>query len=158
MTERDDPRRDEDEGERLDREWLELLNEVRVVLPGVQVLFAFLLIVPFQQKFETLSNGQEDLYFGILLLAAVATALLMAPSAYHRLVFRQGLKPDLIRFSTRLIPAGLVCLALAMSGAVTLICDLIFGQTRSLIAGGALLIVYGWFWFAAGAIRRARSS
>ena len=148
----------EDEEERLDRELIELLNELRVVIPGVQVLFAFLLVVPFQVKFETLSSLQEDLYFATLLFAALATALLISPSAYHRALFRAGEKPRIIEYGHRLAIAGTACLMFAMTGAVTLICDLIFGSTRAIITGVLMLIVYSWFWFATGQIRRYKSS
>lgn len=158
MTGRPDPHTREDEGERLDRELLELLNEIRVALPGVQVLFAFLLIVPFQASFRSLTALQEDLYFATLLLAALSTALLISPTAYHRALFRLHEKPRIVEYGSKLTVAGMACLALAMTGAVTLICDVVLGGTRAVIAAVAMLIVYGWFWFATGAIQRARSS
>src|ERR1700712_5039974 len=94
-------REDEDEAERLDRELIELLNELRVVMPGVQLLFGFLLTVPFQQRFTTINAFQRDVYFTTLLLTAASAGFLMAPSAFPRLTFRAGQKPYLIKLSTR---------------------------------------------------------
>src|SRR4051812_37621482 len=94
-------RADEDEGERLDRELIELLNELRVVMPGVQLLFGFLLTVPFQQRFSQVDDVQRIVYFVTLLLTAASAAFLMAPSAFHRLTFREGQKPYLIALGTR---------------------------------------------------------
>src|SRR5437868_14958555 len=88
--------RDETEAERIDRHFNELLSELRVVLPGVQVLFAFLLTVPFAQGFTSLTQFERDLYLVVLLLTALASALLMAPTAYHRVLFRKGYKPEIL--------------------------------------------------------------
>src|SRR5215204_6001038 len=100
--------------ERVDRELIELLNELRVALPGVQFLFAFLLIVPFQQTRDQLTDFQRDVYFVALLAAAVATVLLIAPAAQHRILFRQKDKEKLLRRSNRYAIAGLVVLGLAI--------------------------------------------
>ena len=97
---------DESKEERLDRELIELLNELRVALPGVQVLFAFLLGVPFTQRFGEVTDLQKDVYFLTFLCAAVATALLIAPSAYHRLDWRRGDKEHLLVVSNRLAIVG----------------------------------------------------
>ena len=97
----DEPRdRSEDEQERLNRQLIELLNELRVAMPGVQVLFGFLLAVPFQQRFEQVSDFQQTVYFVTLLCAAVATAFLIAPSAYHRLMFEQHDKPNIVHIGS----------------------------------------------------------
>src|ERR1700712_5637784 len=93
---RESAREAEDEGERLDRELIELLNELRVVMPGVQVLFGFLLTVPFQQGFDKVGHGQRIVYFVTLLLTASSAAFLMGPSAFHRLTFRHGQRPYLL--------------------------------------------------------------
>src|SRR3954469_7754678 len=108
----------ESKDERLDRELIEFLNELRVALPGVQVLFAFLLGVPFTQRFSQVSDLQKDVYFLTFLCAAVATGLLIAPSAYHRLDWRQGDKEHLLVVSNRFAIAGTAFLALAISGSV----------------------------------------
>src|SRR5215831_13810962 len=115
-----DPR-DESEVERADRNLAELLQELRVAGLGVQVLFGFLLSLPFTCKFSNLSHGQRQLYIATLVLAAVATALLLGPVAYHRLVFRRGLKEGLVRAANRMAIAGLAAVGLAVSAAVLLV-------------------------------------
>jgi hypothetical protein len=146
----------EDEGERLDRELIELLNELRVAMPGVQVLFGFLLTVPFQQRFTEISAFQKDVYFVTLLLAALASALLIAPSAQHRLLFRERAKPYLVRAGTRMALGGLACLALAMCSAVLLVTDLIFASHTAAITAAFAGAVYLYLWFGHGLIRRMR--
>jgi hypothetical protein len=121
--------------ERLNRELIELLNELRVALPGVQVLFAFLLTVPFTQRFAHVTTFQRDLYFGTLLASALATALLIAPSAIHRLEFRQHDKGQIVEISNRLTIVGLGFLALAMTGVVVLITDVLFGSSATIAVG-----------------------
>ena len=120
------PEREETEQERLNRELDQLLGELRVAMPGVQVLFAFLLTVPFQQRFAQVTEFQRDVYFVTLLAAAAASALFVAPTAYHRLMFRERDKPRLVAISTKLALAGLACLAVAMNGAVLLVTDVLF--------------------------------
>src|SRR5215208_2833544 len=115
-----DLERNETPAERLDRNFNELLGELRVVLPGVQVLFAFLLTVPFAQGFAGLSDFQRDLYLIVLLCTAISTALLMAPTSYHRFLFRRGLKHEVVSFANRVALIGLAFLAMAMSGAILL--------------------------------------
>src|SRR6185503_19407484 len=115
----------ESKDERLDRELIEFLNELRVALPGVQVLFAFLLGVPFTQRFSQVSDLQKDVYFVTFLCAATATALLIAPSAYHRLEWRQGDKEHLLVVSNRLAIAGTTFLALSISGTVFVVTDML---------------------------------
>ena len=150
--------REESEKERLDRNLSELLQELRVALPGVQVLFAFLLTVPFQQGFETVTPFQERVYFVTLLLTAISAALLIAPSAYHRMIFRTQQKHHLIFTANRLAIAGLAFLALAMTGAVLLVTDVIFGSTATWITAGAALTVYVLLWYALPLRRRLKGS
>ena len=128
--------RNETPNERADRNMAELLQELRVALPGVQVLFAFLLTVPFQQRFEDVTNFQRDVYVVTLLFSALTTALLIAPTAYHRLNFRQGDKEHIVKVSSGLTIAGLVALSLAMSGAVLLVMDW-------LLDGAIVVIIFG---------------
>jgi hypothetical protein len=149
--------RDQEEQERLNRQILELLNELRVAMPGVQVLFGFLLAVPFQQRFATVDDVQRTTYAATLVAAAVATAFLIAPSAMHRVTFRQGQKPAVIRIGTRQFLAGLVALALAMLGAVTLVLDFLFQSPTPVVVVGALAVLYLWLWFAHGLWRRLRA-
>lgn len=149
--------RDEEEQERLNRQILELLNELRVAMPGVQVLFGFLLTVPFQQRFATVDEFQRTVYAVTLVAAAIATAFLIAPSAMHRVTFRQGQKPAVIRIGTRQFIVGLVALAVAMLGAVTLVLDFLFQSPTPLVIVGALAVLYLWLWFAHGIWRRLRA-
>jgi Family of unknown function (DUF6328) len=148
--------RDETDKERLDRNLNELLQELRVVLPGVQVLFAFLLTVPFQQGFQKATSFQKDVYLVTLLLTALASALLMAPSAYHRLEFRQDDKRHIVFMANRLSIAGFAVLAGAMTSAVLLVTDYVFTPTTALICTiGAGAVFYG-LWYAAPLARRGR--
>jgi hypothetical protein len=122
---RDDAPATESPG-RLDRELIELLNELRVALPGVQVLFAFLLTVPFRQRFAETTEFQRDVYFAALMSAAVATAFLITPSAFHRIRFRQRDKAYLLRVANGFAIAGLAGLAVAIAAAVLLVSDFLF--------------------------------
>jgi hypothetical protein len=131
--------RDESEQERLDRNLSELLQELRVALPGVQVLFAFLLTVPFQQGFTRITPFQERIYFVTLLCTAISAAMLISPSAYHRMNFRLQQKEDLVLIANRLAIVGLGFLALAMTGAVMLITDVVFGATATVAVTAALV-------------------
>ena len=137
----------EDEKERVDRELIELLNELRVALPGVQVLFAFLLIVPFTEGFRTVDQTARYVYFGCLLAAAAASALLIAPSSIHRLRFRDPDKEEVLLTSNRLLIAGSVFLALAMTGTVFLIGEVMFGLGLAAVVGVATAVWFAWFWY-----------
>jgi len=139
---------DEDRMERVSRELIELLNELRVALPGVQVLFAFLLAVPFAQGFTNTTDFQRALFFTVTALTAVSLALLIAPSAWHRLRFRQQDKERILRASNKMSIAGLGFLALATVGAVMLIADFIYSPTLTIVSGIAAAIVYGLLWYA----------
>jgi Family of unknown function (DUF6328) len=110
--------RNETEAQRDDRNLMELLQELRVVALGVQVLFGFLLAIPFANGFRRLDSAQRGLYIADLLLAALATALLLMPVAYHRLVFRQHLKEPAVRVANVGAIAGIVAVGLAITGAV----------------------------------------
>lgn len=149
--------RDETEAERLDRNLGELLQELRVALPGVQVLFAFLLAVPFQQGFSDITSFQKDVYFATLLLTAISAALLISPSAYHRLTFRMQQKDHLLFLANRFAIAGLAALALAMSLAIVLVTDVLFSTTATVVTGGAALGLFALFWFALPLKRRFSS-
>jgi Family of unknown function (DUF6328) len=146
----------EGKDERLDRELIELLNELRVVLPGVQVLFAFLLTVPFTQRFDDATSLQRDVYFMTFLAAAVSTALLIAPSAYHRLNWRQGDKEHLLVVSNRMAIAGTVFLALAIVGTVFVVTDVIFEALSAALLAGGTTAFFGWLWYGMPLIRRLR--
>lgn len=151
----DNPRHETEE-ERLDRNLAELLNELRVALPGVQVLFAFLLGVPFTQRFQQLATYQEDVYFGTLMCAAAATAFLIAPSAYHRIEFRQRDKKYIVFQSNRLAIIGLGFLALAMTGVVMLVTDFIFGSLATVLATTAAALLFAMLWYILPVMRRMK--
>jgi hypothetical protein len=140
-------RPDESEKERLDRNLLELLQELRVALPGVQVLFAFLLVVPFNQRFPEITNFQQTLYFVTLLLSTAATACLIAPTAHHRIEFRQKDKKRIVFGATKLAIAGLALLAAAMTCAVMLITDLLYQTTTVAIVAGLVALAFATLWF-----------
>ena len=148
--------RDESEDERLDRNLIELLNELRVALPGVQVLFAFLLTVPFTQRFSSLTQTQEKVYYGTLLATAAAALLLIAPSAHHRINFRQQDKAYIVFLANRLSIAGLAFLAAAMTGVVLLITDLLYGSTATTIATAATALAFAILWYVVPIVRRVR--
>jgi hypothetical protein len=148
--------RSDAEQENLNRRWQELLNELRVAMPGVQVLFAFLLAVPFQQGFKDVTDFQRTTYFVTLLLAAASSACLIAPSAYHRILFRQHDKPNIIEIGSRFAIAGLVLLALAMNSAVLLITDVLYTSGTVVVTVAATLSMFAWLWFGLGLVRRAQ--
>jgi hypothetical protein len=150
MAEREDASggtQEESKEERINRELIELLNELRVALPGVQVLFAFLLAVPFTQRFQQLTAGQEYAFFVSLLCTALGSVLLIAPSAYHRLRFREHDKEQMLYTANRLSIAGLVFLAVAMTSAVYLITDLVFRAPLTLLVTALTGAAFAWFWY-----------
>jgi len=149
-----DQRRQETELERYDRNLTEMMGELRVALPGVQVLFAFLLVVPFNQRFSTVSNFERDLYFATLLLTLLASTLLIAPTVLHRIQFRRGQKAYVVLTSNRLVIAGLAVLAVALTAAVALITHFLLGQTATIITTVVVAIVLGGVWFAFPLSRR----
>jgi high-affinity Fe2+/Pb2+ permease len=155
MLDRRRARRDEDEAERLDRELLELLNELRVVMPGVQLLFGLLLTVPFQQGFHDIDGFQRITYFVTLLLTAAAAAFLMGPSAFHRLTFRHGQRPYLVELGTRQTIIGMAFVALAMNGAILLLTDLLFHALTVVLVVAGTTSLFGWLWFGLALRRRA---
>lgn len=139
--------RDETEDTRLDRNLGELLQELRVALPGVQVLFAFLLAVPFQQNFTRISPFEKRVYFVTLLCTAVSAALLIAPTAYHRLTFRFQQKRHLVFLANRMAIAGLAFLALAMTGAIMLITDVLFGTVATVVTSALAAALFVALWY-----------
>ena len=139
---------DESRQDRHNRELIELLNELRVALPGVQVLFAFLLAVPFANGFPKLGKLDRDIFFVAFIATAVSTVLLIAPSSYHRLRWRQHDKERLLVTSNALTIAGLACLAIAITSVVFVITDFLFHRAwaatfAALIAACFLLLWYG---------------
>ena len=131
--------------DRTDRQMAELLQEARVALPGVQILFAFLLTVPFAQGFERVTDFQRNLFFATLLATAASTICLIAPTATHRLRFHQHERAYVIESANRLLIAGLVFLAVAIVGAVALITHFLYGGNWWWPAAVAALLVATWF-------------
>jgi len=139
--------RNETELERCDRHLAELMQEVRVAQTGVQVLFGFLLNVPFTARFDALTQGQRVLYFATLALAGAAAMLLIAPTSHHRVLFRCGDKANLVRIANRYAIAGLLCVGLAMVGALIFVGAVVFGSVLGGVAGAiaALACTYAWY-------------
>ena len=148
--------RPETHDERTDRNLTELLAELRVALPGVQVLFAFLLVVPFNQRFPTVSAFDEGVYFFTLLATAVATVLLIAPTVHHRLAFRQQDKEFLVVSANRLMLAGLGVLALAIVGAMVLVTDFLFAPGTTVAVGVGVFLIFAVVWLAIPLRRRSQ--
>jgi uncharacterized protein DUF6328 len=140
------PLRDETELERLDRNLIEMLQEVRVVQTGVQVLFAFLLTVPFSSRFDEITGFQRGVYFAALVGAAAASVLLLAPTALHRILFRLGQKEYMVEVSNRLTLGGLVATAVAMIAAMLLVSDVMFGTGVALVVAFATAVAFGVVW------------
>jgi hypothetical protein len=149
---RDKPSRSEND---LNRELIELLNELRIALPGVQVLFAFLLAVPFATGWKRVTHFQRDVFFVAFLCTATATALLIAPSTYHRLRWREHDKEHMLVTANRLTIAGSAFLALAMIAVVLLITDLLFSFWWAVLVTAVAAVGFGWFWYGLALLRRA---
>jgi hypothetical protein len=140
--------------DRIDRELIELLNELRVALPGVQVLFAFLLILPFQQKFSSVSELDRGVYLAALLASATAGALLIAPSVYHRLNFRQADKERVLLDSNVLLVVGSYATAIGIVCSIFLIGDVLFGTPAAVAVTLATVAVYAALWVVLPVARR----
>jgi hypothetical protein len=141
--------RNESLAHQLDRNWAELLQELRVIGAGVQILFAFLLSIAFQARFSQTTSFQRGTYLATLLLSGISTAMMIAPVAVHRFVFRIRVKDEVVAIANALAIAGLVVLALAMTGAVLLIADWVAGPLAGALCaiGTALLFGTGWIAF-----------
>jgi MFS family permease len=146
--------RNESEAERDDRNLAELLQELRVAGLGVQVLFGFLLSLPFTNRFVRLSHGQRDLYLLSLVLAAASTALLLGPVAYHRLVFRRGRKEGLVRAANVMAILGLATVGLAVSAAVLLVTSYVADTLTAALITAFVFLSFAGLWFAFPLARR----
>jgi Family of unknown function (DUF6328) len=142
----------------LDQEWSELIEENRLAMPGTQVLFAFLLILPFQQRFKDLDDGQVGVYYAALLCAASAIVLLITPTAAHRIRWRQADKEALLQLSTKTGIAATVFLAVGMTASVYLITDYLFGEPWTAASAALLGGAFAWFWFGLPLLRRLRDN
>jgi hypothetical protein len=137
----------ESTGERLDRELMELLQGIRVVMPGVQVLLAFLLTVPFQQRFAQLPGSLRNAFFAAIACATLATVLLIAPSTHHRLLFRAREKEWLLRVGNQMALWGTVFLAAAIVLAVYVVTNVLYVGQLALLTAGVAVVVFGWVWY-----------
>jgi hypothetical protein len=146
--------RGESEQERIDRNLIELLQELRVAQTGVQILFAFLLTLPFTQRFTTISDFQRYVYYVTLMLSAAASLFIIAPVAHHRILFRQHDKRHLVDISNRLALCGLVCLALAMTSVILLITDVLFHDPVVVAMTAITAFAFVGLWFVAPIMRR----
>jgi hypothetical protein len=142
--------------ERLEREHSELIEELRALIPGGEVLFGFLLAIRFTGQFSDLTPRQEYLYFGTLIAVGIALVLFLAPSAHHRLLFRQGDKDHLLRKGNREAIAGTIAMGLALTGAVGLVTELVLGTAEAIAIGAGFALLVTWRWWAV-ALRRRRT-
>ena len=147
--------RDESPPEQLDRNTIELLNELRVAGTGVQVMFGFLLIVPFNNRFRSLSLFEHSVYFVTLLLVAIATVLLLAPAIHHRILFRHGEKRYLVSIANRFAIAGMVFIGLGFTGILVLLSDVVVGGIAPIVVGLLTGVFIGGLWFVLPLRRRA---
>jgi hypothetical protein len=148
--------REETQLERYDRNLNELMGELRVALPGVQVLFAFLLVAPFNQRFAKTNAFERHLYFAALLLTLLSSILLVAPTVIHRLEFRRGQKAYIVSIGNRLTIVGLSSLALAMSCAIALVTGFLFGTATAVVTTAIALMTFAAIWFALPLSTRSR--
>jgi hypothetical protein len=142
-----DSGRKESEQERVDRNLQEMLGELRVALPGVQVLFAFLLVVPFNQRFGEVTSFQKGIYFATLILTTASAMCLIAPSVHHRIEFRRQDKDQIVKTGNRIVIVGLTLLATAMTGAVLFVTDVLYGPGTTAVVGGGVALAFGVLWY-----------
>jgi hypothetical protein len=147
---------EESKEERLDRELEELVQELRAMLPGVQVLFAFLLTVPFTTRFDEITALQKDVYFATFVCTGLAAIFLFAPAAYHRVQFRQRDKERLLRIGNREALAGTFFIALGLTGATFVVTDLLFATPSAAGVSAAIFGLAAWLWWGLPLLRRVR--
>jgi predicted neutral ceramidase superfamily lipid hydrolase len=146
---------DESKGERLDRELGELLQELRVILPGVQVLLAFLLTAPFQQRFAAIPGSMRNAFFAAIVCATLATAFLIAPSAHHRMRWRAGDKERLVRIGNQMAIVGTVFLAAAIVLALYVVTDVLFPTNLAVLTALGALVVFAGLWYVVPMVGRS---
>ena len=146
--------RDETPPERLDRNTVELLNELRIAGTGIQVMFAFLLVVPFNKGWTHVNGFERTVYFLTLLIVALAAFLLLAPPIHHRLLFRHGEKPFLIRTGNYMAIAGMVCVGLGFIGILILVTDVVVGGAAPVVVGVLAAAIITGLWFVVPLVRR----
>jgi hypothetical protein len=155
-TPADDQARGESPQQRADRNWDELLSELRVTQTGVAILFSLLLTVPFSARFDAVSAFGRSVYLAALLLSAASAVVLIAPVAYHRVLFARGEKLQVVRVSQHLALAGLVLLSLAVSAVLLLVCDMLLSRAAALMVAGAFYAGTIVLWFVPAIVRRRR--
>lgn len=149
--------RNESKAERLDRNFNEQLQELRISQAGVQILFAFLLTIPFQQRFAEISDRQRTIYLIALIAAAVSVIAFTAPVALHRTLFREGQKDFIVRYTSRLMVVGLTMLGLAITGGLVLVLDVLLSHTAALWTGAVLLALELALWVLVPLSRKGRA-
>lgn len=142
--------------ERVDRELHEMLEEIRVVLPGLELLFGFLLVLPFSERFEAIDGIERTVYLICVLITAAATALLIAPGIRHRLGFRRIDKEKMLTEANRQVIAGMSLVAIAMALAVYLVISVVLSATWAAVLGAAVAVWFGLWWFAFPLLRGHR--
>lgn len=138
--------RQETPNERADRNWSELLQELRVMQTGVQILTGFLLTLPFQSRFADLDRYQVNVYLALVIAAVIATALIVAPVSVHRVLFRKQMKGNIVTLTDRITRIALAVLALVITGVAMLVFDVVVGRTAGVVAGSAALVLMALLW------------
>ncbi len=149
---------EETKKEKLEREHSELLEELRSLIPGAEVLFGFLLAIRFTEKFDTLTVVQERVYYGTLLSTAFALVMLLAPAAFHRIRFRDDDKEAMLRKGNREAIAGTGGIALAFTGVLFLITDLLFSLPWAFVIATVFFLLAAWRWWLVALFRKAEES
>lgn len=148
--------RTETPNERADRNWSELLQELRVMQTGVQILTGFLLTLPFQSRFADLDQYQVNVYLALVIAAVIATALIVAPVSVHRALFRKRMKGDIVTLTDRITRIALAVLALVITGVAVLVFDVVVGRTAGIVAGSAALVLMVLLWVLLPEVLRRR--
>lgn len=148
--------RQETPNERADRNWSELLQELRVMQTGVQILTGFLLTLPFQSRFADLDRYQVNVYLALVIAAVIATALIVAPVSVHRVLFRKQMKGNIVTLTDRITRIALAVLALVITGVAMLVFDVVVGRTAGIIAGSAALVLMVLLWVLLPEVLRRR--
>ena len=151
-------RRDEDEGERLDRQWNELLQELRLAQTGTQILFAFMLSIAFTNRFQDADTFTHDVFTGTLIATALAMGLFLAPVSFHRIVFQRKLRDRMIPIAGRMASGGMMFLVLAISGGLLLAIDVVTSRPVALVIVAVVLAWFIGFWYVLPAFVRRTSA
>jgi hypothetical protein len=152
----EDDGRNESPAQRADRNWNELLQELRVMQTGVQILTGFLLTLPFQSRFAELDTYQRTVYLALVVTAVIATALIVAPVSVHRSLFRKQMKHNIVTLTDRLTRIALGVLALVMTGAALLVFDIVVGRTEGIVVGACVLVALVIVWVLLPEVLRRR--